>query len=146
MKQILISGLIAFSILMEACSTGSTQTEQASPTDVPRAISTKLPGPTATSTSTPTASPTPVFTLDLSAYDPDIYPPGVVEHRPRLIARSDETILLAFWLFDTIYCEKLQRYCRMAPLLHYAYGDDESFRSVPLIKETIDELEQWVTR
>jgi hypothetical protein len=56
-----------------------------------------------------------MFVFDLSGYDPDIYPPGVVEHQPPLIARSDETVTLAFWLFDTIYCEELQRYCWIDP-------------------------------
>lgn len=144
-KDILIFGLIMLSILLGACATGSIQTEQTSATHVFQATFT-MPRSVVTSTATPTASPIPIFTVDPSAYDPDIYPPGVVEHQPPLIARSDETVTLAFWVFDTIYCEKLQRYCQMQPLLYYTYGDHGSFQSVPLIKEAVEELEQWVTR
>ena len=143
MKRILFSLLIAFSIvIMGACADEAIQTEQ------PVATSTTLP-PSATSTSTitPTALPTPIFTIDLSEYDPDIFPAGVVEHeQPPLIARADETVMLAFWLSGMIYCEELQRDCRVDPLLYYSYGEVESFQSVPLVKEVVEGLEQWVTR
>ena len=146
-RHFLTLGLWTLSVLFAGCTAGSIQTEQAAATQAPHATSTMLPSPTVTGTATPTAPPTPIFTLDLSAYDPDINLPVVVEHeQPPLIARSDETVLLAFWLANAIYCERLQRDCRMEPLLYYAYREDESFQSVPLVKEVLNGLDEWVTR
>lgn len=146
MKHILFSLLTILSISMAACATGSMQTERPVETGLPPTISpTPSPSASSTSTVTPTTTPTPIFTLDPSKYDPDIFPAGVVEHQPPLIARSDENVTLAFWLFDTIYCEQLRRYCRLEPLLYYSYGEG-LFRSVSLVKETVSGIEQWVAR
>ena len=146
MKHILFPLLIIFSIVMGACGTGSIQTEQPVGTDLPRATSTLLPSATSTSTATPTASPTPVFVFDLSEYDPDILQPVVVEHDPPMIARLDETVMLAFYIINTIYCEHSQQYCQLEPSLYYSYGDTETFQRVILLHEVIAEMEVLVAR
>lgn len=141
MKRILLSLLIAFSIMMGACANEMVQTEQ------PVATSTTLPpSATPTSTITPTASPTPVFVFDLSEYDPDILQPVVVEHDPPMIARRDETVMLVFHLINTIYCEHSQRYCQLEPSLYYSYGDAETFHRMTLLPEVIAEMDMLFAR
>jgi len=106
------------------------------------------PPPTASPTGqpTPTLSPTPLFIFDLTRYDPDLFQPVVVEHQPPLIAQSDETVLLAFNVINTIYCAELQRNCRLEPTLYYTYGEAEVYQTTPLRKEVVHEMEDLVAR
>jgi hypothetical protein len=47
--------------------------------------------PTSSPSSAPIATPTPQYVLDLSGYDPDIFPPIAISHNPPLIARLPAT-------------------------------------------------------
>lgn len=118
----------------------ATQTSFASAT-VPPTSTTIL-----TREATITVTPTPLFVLDLSRYDPDLLPPIVVEHRPPLIARSNEAAQLVFSVINTIYCPVLERNCRLEPVLHYTYGEAEAFNTIPLHQEIVYEMESLVAR
>ena len=119
------------------------ETPQASPSPTPTAS----PSPSPVPSPTLTPSPTPLFVFELSPqYDPDLFQPIDIQHNPPLIARSDETIRLAFDLVNTIYCTELQRYCQLEPTLYYTYGDGEAFQSVPLTIENVEGLEPLVAR
>jgi hypothetical protein len=104
--------------------------------------------PTATPTSQPTLtpSPTPLFVFDLSGYDPDLFHPIDLHHRPPLIAKADETVLLMFDVVNTIGCPDVPRICRLEPTLFYAYGNAEAFQRMPLTREIINEMETLVAR
>ena len=98
----------------------------------------------ASSQTTPTASPTPLFEIDLSRYDPDIFPPIDVSHNPPLIARADEGVTLVFNTVHT-FCMEFSINCRPDGVLYYTYGGSESFESIQLTYEIIDEMESLVT-
>jgi hypothetical protein len=86
-----------------------------------------------------------MFMFDLSGYDPDIYQPIYVEHQPQLIARSDEMIVLKFFIINNrIYCTEVP--CQAVPLLYYTYEDKNTFQSVPLVSENIDGMDYLITR
>ena len=121
---------------------GVTQT----PTQLPSATFTPLPTATPTSQPTPTPSPTPLCIFDLTRYDPDLFQPVVVEHQPPLIAQSDETVLLAFNVINTIYCAEVQRNLRLEPTLYYTYGEAKVFQTTPLNYEVVNEMESLVAR
>jgi len=115
------------------------------PTQTPAPTFTPLPTASPTSIPIPTASPTPLYVLDLSGYDPDIRPPIDVSHNPPLIARSDERLRLVF--------NPLNAFSMQAPIspipegvLHYTYGDSETFQTIPLEYELFEEMESLVAR
>jgi hypothetical protein len=105
------------------------------------------PPPTATPTSQPTLTPSPTsqYVLDLSGYDPDIFPPIDISHNPPLIARSDETVNLVFGFANT-FCIRLPVSCMPQGTLHYCYGDNKDFQSIPLANEIVNEMESLVAR
>ena len=111
------------------------------PTLTPSPTLTHPPGETPRREPTLTATPTPICVFDLSGYDPDLFQPIEVTHRPPLIARPDETVRLVFNLVNTIYCAELQRYCRLEPLIFFKYGGGGGFNSTHLTNETVDGLE-----
>ena len=116
------------------------------PKRTPTLLSTSTPSVTPTFEPTLTATPTPLFVFDLSQYDPDIFQPIDVMHSPPMIAGVDDTVRLAFDLVNTIYCTELQRYCRLEPVLYYAYGDTEAYQTIPLTIENVNGMEPLVAR
>ncbi len=124
-------------------------TGELSPTSTPPAS----PGPLPTASPTPglapsptlTASPTPLYKLDLSGYDPDLYGPVDISHNPPLIARSDETVNLVFDAANLI-CFSLPINCSLDAVLHYAYGETETFQTIQLANEIVDEMQSLVAR
>ena len=117
------------------------------PTQTQVALPTFTPAPTGTATSlpTPTTTPTPRYQLDLAGYDPDIFPPIDVSHNPPLIARSDEPANL---VFNSINSFNMQVPINPIPegVLHYTYGDAETFQALPLKYEIVEEMESLVAR
>lgn len=120
---------------------------QTSEPPLPTSTPTASPSPVATRTSPPipTATPTPLYQVDLSGFDPDIFPPIEVSHNPPLIAGSDETARL---VFNAMNAFSMQVPISPIPggVLHYAYGDSDSFKSIPLEYEIVDEMEALVAR
>ena len=116
------------------------------PTQLPSPIFTPSPTATPTSQPTPTPSSTPLCIFDLTRFDPDLFQPVVVEHQPPLIAQSDETVLLAFNVINTIYCAEFQRNLRLEPTLYYTYGEAEVYQTTPLRYEVVHEMEDLVAR
>jgi hypothetical protein len=156
-KAIRLSALIFIALLLGSCSQKTaTPAIIASPpvnagqvqTHTPASQASPSPTATASPTPSPTAapSPTPLFVFELSQYDPDIFQPIDLSHNPPLIARSDETVRLMFDPVNTIYCPELQRYCRLEPVLFYAYGEADTFQSLPLTREIVNEFEFLVAR
>lgn len=115
------------------------QTQSPSPTSPPP--------PTATFTSLPavTATPTPRYEMDLSGYDPDIFPPIDISHNPPLIARSDETVSLVF-SFANMFAMQFPVSPIPNGLLHYTYGKAETFQTLPISYEIVDEMESLIAR
>jgi hypothetical protein len=118
-------------------------------TEIPTIAPTSLPSdrlpPTATPTSqpTPSTSPTPLYTLDLSRYDPDIFPPIAISHNPPLIARSDEAVAIVFSFVNSL-CIQLPVSCIPQGILYYAYGEDEEYQAISLTIEIVEEMESLV--
>jgi hypothetical protein len=83
--------------------------------------------------------------LDLSGYDPDLFPPIDVSHNPPLIARSDETVRLVFD-FANLFAMQFPISPIPNGILHYAYGESDAFQTIPLVYEIVDEMESLVAR
>jgi hypothetical protein len=161
--------LISISILICACyrlpatekvtPTGPQRTETRTPlltevilTYAPDAIRepatpTPLPSSPPPPTITPTnpATPTPLFTVDISGYNADLFPPIDVSHNPPLIARVDELASLVFSFANT-FCMKLPVSCIPQGVLYYAYGEAGEFLSMPLTDEVVNEMESLVAK
>ena len=132
---------------------GFTPTEQSptglAPSQTPRP--TLTPPPTPTPTITPTSPPTPtpsttrLYTVDLSSYDPAVFPPIDIAHNPLLVARADETVELLFHTVNNL-CSMVPVSCVPKSILFYTYGEAGDFQTVPLAYEIVGEEETLVAR
>jgi hypothetical protein len=91
----------------------------------------------------PTTSPTPVIQIDLSRFDPDLWPAIDVSHNPPLIARSDETIKLDFNFLCRYSFQVEGLYCNFDKTLLVSYGESNDFIPVPLEHEIKSDTATW---
>lgn len=119
--------------------------ETPTPTQLPSPTFTTSPTATPSSVPIPTTTSTPLYKLDLSGYDPDLFPPIDVSHNPPLIVESDETVEL---LFNSINSFSMQFPISPIPegVLHYTYGEAGPFQTLPLEYEIMNEMESLVAR
>lgn len=123
--------------VVEPVETRSPETHPLPPSPAPTTSPNARPSPL------PSPSPTPRYHLDLSRYDPDLFPPIDISHNPPLIARVDETVDLVFNFANT-FCMQFPVSCMPQGTLYYAYGEDGEFQSMALADEMVEEMESLV--
>jgi hypothetical protein len=101
---------------------------------------------------TQTPSPTPLYPLDLSGYDPDLYGPVDVLHNPPLIAKVDDTVRLVFD-FGNIFAMRFPINPILEGVLYFAYGDSDNFLGVTVyslalysLRSMIDQVRVWIAQ